>query len=213
VESAVSFADAGVQAQAQLKANPYSAGAGDYLGYDASSGSTNPADMIAFFAPTQAQANALALSWGKTLVHGGVWLATSPADPAYAFTSSISQAATTAEAGSYSGFFPGIAVLDSGVDAHATSALGVTFYSFTQQSADNMAAYTPYKVRPLPTIPEVCYQGARTNTLSLLSWECPAHWTMLKPAKAPSRIICVKGTTVRRVTKVNPRCPVGWKKR
>jgi hypothetical protein len=213
VESAVSFADAVTQADVQAKANPYSASAGDYIGYDASSGATNPADMITFFAPTQARANVLALSWGKTLVHGGVWLATSPAATLFAFTSPTSQAAATAEAGSYSGFFPGIAVLDSGVDSHATSALGVTFYTFTQQPADNMAAYTPHKVRPLPTIPEVCYQGSKSNTLSLLSWECPAHWTMLKPAKAPSRIICVKGTTVRRVTKVNPRCPAGWKKR
>jgi hypothetical protein len=212
-ESTVSSADASSQTQAELKANPYSAGAGDYIGYDATSGNTNPADMIAFLAPTQAAADALAQAWGKALVHGGVWIATSPVG-SFAFTSSVSQAAATAEAGSYSGYFPGFASLQAGADFHSSSATNVTYYSgLSQQMADNMAAYTPYKTRPLPTVPEVCYQGSKSNTLSLLSWQCPAHWSMLKPAAAPSRITCVKGTAVKHVTKVNPTCPVGWKKK
>jgi hypothetical protein len=197
VESAVSFVDAVSQAGAQAQANPYSAGAGDYIGYDASSGETNPADMIVFSAPTQAQANALALAWGTALVHGGLWLATSPAASSYAFISTTSQAAATAEAGSYSGFFPGIATLDAaGPDSHSLSATNVTFYSFFQQFADNMAAYTYYKPGPLPTVPEVCYQGAKSNSIALLSWQCPAHWTMLKAAQVAKHAL-------------TPRCPGG----
>jgi hypothetical protein len=192
VESAVSFADAVVQAQAQLKANPYSASAGDYIGYDTSSGNTNPADMIAFAAPTQAQANALALAWGTALVRGGLWLATSPAAATYAFVSPTSQAAATAEAGSYSGFFPGIATLDAGAENHSLSTTNVTFYSFLQQLADNMAAYTYYKPRPLPTVPEVCYQGAKSNTVALLSWKCPAHWTVLKAATVTKHVLVAR---------------------
>jgi hypothetical protein len=212
-ESTVSSADASSQTQAELKANPYSAGAGDYIGYDATSGNTNPADMIAFLAPTQAAANALAQAWGKALVHGGVWIATSPVG-SFAFASSVSQAAATAEAGSYSGYFPGFATLQAGVDFHSASATNVTYYSgLSQQMADNMAAFTHYKTRPLPTVPEVCYQGSKSNTLSLLSWQCPAHWTMLRSAEAPARITCVKDSVVRHIIKVNPACPVGWKKK
>jgi hypothetical protein len=196
VESAVSFADAVAQAGAQLKANPYNAGAGDYIGYDASSGATNPADMIVFFAPTQAQANALALAWGTALVHGGLWLATSPAASSYAFISRTSQAAATAEAGSYSGFFPGISTLDAGADYHAVSVLNVTYYAGMPQMSDNMAAYTYYKPRPLPTVPEVCYQGSKSNSISLLSWQCPAHWTMLTAAQVTKHAL-------------TPRCPGG----
>jgi hypothetical protein len=196
VESAVSFVDAVSQADAQAKANPYSASAGDYIGYDTSAGATNPADMIDFAAPTQAQADARALAWGTALVHGGLWLATSPAASFYVFTSPTSQAAATAEAGSYSGFFPGLAALDARSEYHAVSALNVTYDAGMPQMSDNMAAYTYYMSRPLPIVPEVCYQGSKSNSIALLSWQCPAHWTMLKAAQVTKHAL-------------TPRCPGG----
>jgi hypothetical protein len=55
--------------QAQIASMPFVSYGGDYIGYDVSG--TNPADMQMFRGATQAQANAAASAFGKSIVKGG----------------------------------------------------------------------------------------------------------------------------------------------
>ena len=68
------MSDAGLIAalQAQIAALPYSSYGGNFLGYDTTG--TNPADMQMFRGATQAQANALAYAFGKSIVEVGVFV-------------------------------------------------------------------------------------------------------------------------------------------
>lgn len=72
VLTAMSYAGIITAFQAQMAALPYSSYGGDFVGYDVSG--TNPADMQMFRGATQAQANAAAAAFGKSLVKGGVFV-------------------------------------------------------------------------------------------------------------------------------------------
>ncbi len=72
VLTAMSYGGLITALQAQIAAMPYVSYGGDFLGYDTTG--TNPADMQMFRGATQAQANALAYAFGKSIVKGGVFV-------------------------------------------------------------------------------------------------------------------------------------------
>ena len=72
VLTAMSYGGLITALQAQIAATPFVSYGGDFLGYDTTG--TNPADMQMFRGATQAQANALAYAFGKSLVRGGVFV-------------------------------------------------------------------------------------------------------------------------------------------
>lgn len=174
VSSGVSQDAADSLAQAQWLANPAYVSAGDYMGFDATPRLTNPADMTLIYGPTKRAAEASARAWGTELVRGGVWLATSFNGLAVVVSSVSAKKARSIAVNSG----PGGASLK-----HATSSTGQVLYSpSSQQWADNLAAYQHVKARPVPTSPEVCFHGSKLDRLTLLSWQCPANWQLLKAA-------------------------------
>lgn len=174
VTSTVSQDNADSVAQAQWLANPAYVGAGDYVGFDANPRLTNPADLVLIYGPTKVAAEVAAKAWGTRLVRGGVWVATSLNGLAVVVSGASVAIARSIAANSG----PGGATLD-----RATSSTGQRFYSpWNQQWADNLAVYAHTAVRAVPKHDEVCFQGSKSNTLTLVSWQCPAHWRLLKAA-------------------------------
>jgi len=218
--STVSRAAAASDAAAFESENQYVAAAGDYIGFDSSTTwpPGNPADLVLVSGPSQAAADAAAQAWGTRLVRGGVFLASDPfGDWLFVDTS---QAGARAQANSY----PEGGGNGAPPNFVATSPTGESFSSFYfQQWADNAAAYQYQKPRVLPTSPETCYQGSQSNTLTLLSWQCPAHWTLLKAASTSkaARIAAAKAAAAIRVLWCDsqygnfevradsPKCPAG----
>jgi hypothetical protein len=215
--STISYADAVASAAAYRAENLYGASAGDYVGYDEAG--TNPADVIYFLGPTQTAVDATAQAWGTALVRGGVWLAT-PTAGGWVYVSPASQAAATNLAHVHPTYCAWVDCVT------AVSAAGITYTDVDgdQQVADNLASYTYHKTGPLPTSPEVCYQGSKSITISLFSFQCPAHWILLTPAKvsaAATKAYAAKLASVRTlycnsplgettVTATHPTCPAGF---
>jgi hypothetical protein len=222
--STVSYVDAIAAEQTYNEDNLYGAAAGDYIGFDvtalapgATTLGTNPADMIFFSGPSQAAVDATAKAWGTALVRGGVYLATNVGGT-WLYVNS-SQAGVTALATEYP-YAPNSNALV------ATSITGQKFYNdMYQQWADNAAAYAYQKPRPLPTSPEICYQGSKSNTVTLLSWQCPAHWTLLTPATTSKAALAAAARAAAKVRALScdsqlgnitvranaPQCPAGFK--
>jgi hypothetical protein len=221
--SPVSYADAVAQGLAFQEANMYAAAAGDYIGYDAetSTGFSNPADIIFFIGPTQAAVDATAKAWGTRLVRGGVYLASN------LYGTWIYVGTSTAGAKALATGYP---YPSNPTALTATSVTGEKFYGVNaepQQWVDNAAAYSYQKSRVLPTSPETCYQGSKSNTLTLLSWQCPAHWSLLTPAKTSKAALAAAAAARARlrtltcvdltyggdahITAEKPTCPTGTK--
>ena len=218
--STVSYADAIAAEQTFNEKNLYAAAAGDYIGFDASANLTNPADLVLFSGPTQAAVDATATAWGTALVRGAEYLASNVAGTwIYVGSSQASAKALATE-------YPYVRNPNA---LTAESATGQTFYmvSFgplTQQWVDNAAAYVYQKPRVLPTAPEVCYQGTQSNTVTLLSWQCPAHWTLLTPATTSKAALAAAARAAARVRVLScdsqygnivvradaPKCPAGF---
>ena len=174
VVSTVSQDNADSLAQAQWLANPAYVGAGDYVGFDANPRLTNPADLVLIYGATKASAEVAAKAWGTRLVRGGVWLATSLNGLAVVVSNKSAADARSIAANSGPG---GASLL------HATASSGQRFYSpSNQQWADNLAAYVHTAPRGVPKHPETCFHSSNANTITLRSWQCPAHWHLLKPA-------------------------------
>lgn len=214
--STISYADAIAAEQTFNEENLYDAAAGDYIGFDASGTLTNPADLVLFSGPTQAAVDATATAWGTVLVRGGEYLASNVAG-GWIYVNN-SQGGAKALATEYPYRSNPSAFI-------ATSVIGQKFYGVvSQQWTDNAAAYVYQKPRVLPTSPEVCYQGSKSNTVTLLSWQCPAHWTLLTPATTSKAALAAAARAVARVRVLScdsqygnivvradaPKCPAGF---
>ena len=217
--SPVSYAGAVALGQAFQEANMYTAAAGDYVGYDSTTNFNNPADIIYFLGPTQAAVDATAKAWGTRLVRGGVYLASN----LYGTWIYVGTSPAGAKA-----LATGYPYPPNPTAFTATSVTGEKFEGdWNQQWTDNAAAYTYQKPRVLPTSPETCYQGSKSNTLALLSRQCPANWTLLTPAGTSKAALAAAAAARARlrtltcvdltyggdahITAEKPTCPTGTK--
>lgn len=199
-QSTVSTADAEAQVMTFQSENLYQAAAGDYMGFDQSL--TNPADLVMFDGPTQAAVDSTATAWGTALVRGGVYIASDRLGRWIYVSGSQAGAAALA-----------MSLPESSTFTPAYTAMSQTGQVFAndgdQQWAYNAAAYTYQKPRVLPTSPETCYQGSKSNTLTLLSWQCPAHWTLLTPAKTSAAALKAAAAAVARLRTLTCDSPLG----